>query len=555
MEAVPRILWGPTNDNVLDVGWPLLDVVARRRWRPGSKLDVFPSGARESLVTGRDYAIACGIPWIPGQNAGDVAATPWSGPTGVEAFIAWCEDGGSFRFVPDINWPLAYVDGCHLDAPDQDTPQPEQDGTYKLPVTITHPTQDLHLLSRRGMFFEYMPGAWDREPSHFSFARASSAYQQLAPGTWLSAAANVVRERESEGSLRTTLLERAGANKLAAPGDLNNAAWIKVGVTTTPNQLADPSGAVTLAKVLASAGAGNHLVAEGPGTVIGPLGGAVVLGGGTHIYAKLLIQNATDGPVAFCILNLTTGAVIASSGAGKFRVRQSSTPAGQILWRVEVAGAQTITNSSYYVMLADATGAENWTAAGTEYIYAGLCQLEEAAWPGSYASVSRSADSLKAPWPYVPQAGWALIEVVERGLLAANTPNANGGWFTISVPGSPSLFLVQETGPQISLYHRQATGDARSIVSSAALGGVLRGDTLRMLARLFADGSVELIVNKNGSAAVSGGRSAALALAPAWGDASLAINQYATSPGMGAYLRVRCGFGEAVGTIPQAQAK
>jgi hypothetical protein len=213
MERVSRILWGPTSENVFDAAWPFDHMVPRRKWRKDSRLDVFPSGARESLVTGRDFGLPCEIGWIPGYTPTDYASTPWSGPLGADAFLAWCEDGGTFRFVPDIAHPNVYADGCALVAPDGVEPRLEDDGTFRLSVTIIHPTIDLHLLMR-GIIAEYVPGASLTDPIVHSFTRATVANFSDVDGNAAQAASGVLRDRHYIGATRVTLLEQARSNLL-----------------------------------------------------------------------------------------------------------------------------------------------------------------------------------------------------------------------------------------------------------------------------------------------------------------------------------------------------
>src|SRR3972149_3294163 len=215
----------------------------------------------------------------------------------------------------------------------------------------------------------------------YTLARNDTATYVDANGVVQTAGANVLRDGHYLTSndaveRRVTLLERAYTNKITTA----LASWTPPGATITDTAVADPAGGTGAIEVTASAGAGNHHVFAATVTAIGKLSGEVWLKAGTHQYANLLFSNATDGTVNRTVINLTTGAVVTSSGLSGYTRKITVRDDGWV--RIQLFGsAQTVANSTVYVQITNASGTASHTAAGTETIYVWRPTMYEAAVP------------------------------------------------------------------------------------------------------------------------------------------------------------------------------
>lgn len=499
MQTVSRIRWGPSHANLLDMGWPLDNQIARRRWRKGSRLDVFPSGARESVVTGRDYAVTGEIGWIPGNTVTDYVATEWSGPVGVEAFLAWCEDGNDFRFVPDITYSNAYVDGCTLREPENAEPQIEDDGTVRLAVTILHPTVDLALLLR-GILFEMVPGA-NLSDLGLTFTRASVAYQLNADGFLESVAAGVLRDGHYVNGRRSILLESARTNKLVRSQEFDNASWTKTRATITANPATDPTGGSTGDQLVEDATAANsHFTAQS----IAITAGAAV----SHsTYARatvaanrhLFLQVGTAPNVFSAKFDLSTGvATSVADGGTAVRSLMLIEDAGHGWYRCAIAGTIDPAAVSATMLIAlTSGGVTNYDGDGASGIYLWQAQGEEAAYPSSpivttTAAVTRAADLLYGPFPFKPQDLTAYVDM------------ARPVWATLDLTAIqiPYVFSIGEVGAGLDdcLVALSGGNTSANLLAQAFSGGL--GGQSQTTAAFPAGDLAALVQAKNFTTAV-----------------------------------------------------
>lgn len=99
--TLPKITWGASFANTLNVGWLLDNAKAGDEPRAGSAFDQSPSGIEDAWITGFDYTLECELRWIPQTDTASPLATGWDGATGVRAFLQWARQKNQFRFYPD----------------------------------------------------------------------------------------------------------------------------------------------------------------------------------------------------------------------------------------------------------------------------------------------------------------------------------------------------------------------------------------------------------------------------------------------------------------------
>lgn len=137
--AYPKITWGASLANTLNVGYWLDNVSAWSEPRAGSEQVQAPSGVEDAWTVGRDYLLQADLAWIPGADTASPVATGWDGTTGVRAWLEWAQDKNVFRFFPDATDATTHFD-CYLVDPMQGAPNAEPDGTTRLTIKIRNST-------------------------------------------------------------------------------------------------------------------------------------------------------------------------------------------------------------------------------------------------------------------------------------------------------------------------------------------------------------------------------------------------------------------------------
>lgn len=404
-----QIRWGTGSENILRVR-VLADLLADRPAREGSEWLKTPAGGADSWVVGRDYRLSCRIRWVPMGGDGS-SYTPWSGPTGVQAFLDWARDSNSFRFVPDSTYPSAYADGCYLTEPwagGMSLADILKDDGYRarqhLDLTIQHPTIDLHLLYR-GLLFEYVPGASLTDPVAYTVTRASIARYHGASGVGAEATANTLRDRHYIAGVRGTLLEGGRVNLVSAPENFGGWTDTASAPVKTSGQ-ADPFGGT--AAYLLNDDHGTN--AEGVTLVVAFTGDATK---GFAIYMKA----GTAGHTEFGIYDNTAGAwrhKVRATWASGVPTLSTQDGAG-VLFPVEAMMSSAGVATGWYRLKANATGVvaantnrfeiypAGGTGANTGTVYVFGAQAQDFLYPTSYtgpSTLTHAADlcTVAIPW-------------------------------------------------------------------------------------------------------------------------------------------------------------
>src|SRR6266581_4414488 len=121
---VSAIYWGTNGENVVQLGYPLRDVVGDRLPRDGSQWVQGMSGVEDAWITGYDSVLSLLMQFVPvtphfyGAQAPNALQSALSGAGSVQGFLDWARQKQTFSFVPDIlNAPLFAVPGCYLAEP------------------------------------------------------------------------------------------------------------------------------------------------------------------------------------------------------------------------------------------------------------------------------------------------------------------------------------------------------------------------------------------------------------------------------------------------------
>lgn len=102
--AYPRITWGASFANTLDVGAPLDRAINYPNWSEGSEVRETPAGTRDPWLMRREHILEGTLRWIPIANMASPLATGWDGATGVRAFLDWAASN-QFRWIPNRTSP------------------------------------------------------------------------------------------------------------------------------------------------------------------------------------------------------------------------------------------------------------------------------------------------------------------------------------------------------------------------------------------------------------------------------------------------------------------
>jgi hypothetical protein len=546
VDSSPRILWGTSLENVLDIG-VFDNVRVFPREREGSAYERDGSGAPVSWREGWDFGLSGEARWIP-RDADATTPEPrtaWSGPTGFEEFLKWARGGNQFRYQPDRSLADFYVDGCTLLEPAEavDPDIEEADGSYRLGLSLVHPTVDLGLI-QRGLMFEYAPGASLTAPVAATFARTSAATRRglpsasMAAGIGASEASGTLRDRHYEGALRTAYLESQRIQLVTQPENFGG--WTAGGAPTLTSGQADPFG-----------GTAAYLIDDNDGVVAERVFlGVTFSTDGTKPLACFFRQGSASSITGLIGLWDNSAAAwrhkLNVSWSGGVPTVTTGVGSGSIFpvenwgggwWRVRFTAAAVVAANANQIFI----GSDVASFTGSFYVFG--CNAWENGPVTSYQGPSlgtKERDDFTWPFAFAPQAMFVYSKFVELGTALSGATNK--GILHIGSPGSvPRVFDINN--PSGSAPYRVTHGDSAAGYIEASLGAAPAfADVVELMGILYADGHVQIRQSLNGGAETSSTNAATLALAAAWSAQLLRFNQRDTSStGWAAYANARIG--------------
>jgi hypothetical protein len=521
--TIPQILWGVNFENVLQFGYPLDNVVTGRRPRPGTEHVRSPGGVEDAWATGFDYELSADFRWIPDVTTSNPSATAWGGSTGVQAFLDWARQANTFRFVPDSTVPAFYVDGCYLGDPQEEPGTLELDGTRNLHMTLRNPTMSF-ALALRGLMFEYTPGADISSLGlNFTYSRASSAYFLGSNGLWQSAASGALRDRHYPvypTLTRCTLLEQAATNIVLWCRDQTNAAWVMTTMTPALDQVGIDGVANSASSLLATAANATSLQ-------------AITLSSSARMQSAFVKRLVGSGTVQMTTDGGTTWMTVAVTNA----------------WTRVTIPVQTVTNPSVGFRLV--TGGDKIAVDFVQNEAGTPLGIPTSPMLTTTASFTRAAETdTSSVIIWTPQAQFVYLKIVET-----QTDNFANGRAIWALPGNNAderLIFDRISTNTYRLVH----GGAASAVSSTVAVTVAAGDTFELLGLVFADGSVQLLISRNGGTDSVGTRSAALAFGAAWNSSSMALAGFSGGlvDSLNNLAQIKGGYGTATNSNALARA-
>lgn len=387
----------------------------------------------------------------------------------------------------------------------------------------------LHESASKRLLLKYSPG--DTITGE-SFARSTTAFYTTSSGVLISAAINAKRDAHypTMGGTRSVLLEGTRTNGFIRAQEFDNAAWTKSDATVSANATTAPDGTATADKLVEAATTAQHGVYQATTTTAStPQAHTVFAKAGERTWL-LLQTNLRDGTTPQSWVNLSTGAIGTKAAGHTIRV----TALGSAWFRVEVdvdsgvgAGA-----TLFVICAATADAVSSYAGDITKGIYLWGAQHEQnQAFATSYiptttVALARGADIYSQPDTAAPQEMTVYAKFVEAGTSAIQ-----GRVFEISdAAAATPNFLAYSSGGN---YRAQTNNGTAQVLSDLAAFPAI-GQVTELVARLFGDGSVDIVQSIAGGAETSGAQSASnLPLAAAWSGPLIWLNSGGNATGFG----------------------
>lgn len=548
-----RILWGPNQENLLDLNWPTVgdNPTFWREPREASER-VVVNNLQESWITGRNFFGKLSARWF--------GMAQWAGTAGLQAFFDSAGDSNPFTLVPDVvNTPDFQIPNCFLADPfDKPAPGLEGDGTQSIDFTFWNAAYDLGL-AFRGLLFELAGGVDITQPLAGSYTRGGSVTYHNVNGFVRTVAANVLRNAHYLGPKTPTgtalgpmiLIETGRTNSCLQSETLDNATWGKTGSTVSPNVVLCPDGTnVTADKVVESVGAGNHLINQ-----------PITITSGESIAWSFYVHAAErfKGRIQFSDTGTTNGfradfdliaGTIANAGnvgAGVYRgsnIEYLANGWARVSVWGEVNGA--VTAGFGFLILEDGTGAISYTGDGASGMYgwggqAERCGTNPGSAPTSYlvtvaATVTRTADTVTAftfPFTWPMQSLTEYVKIVDlcpvtSAVTAFGVSQIGDTAFT-----APRHYIVKSTNSWSTNLGNEFGGS--STATSGALASTY-GDVVELHVQLDMTnmGSVTPKLQYTTNGTLSGPFTGAAIVAPqSWHQALISVGPFANNGAFG----------------------
>jgi hypothetical protein len=264
-----------------------------------------------------------------------------------------------------------------------------------------------------------------------TFSRASTATYTDNTGRMAYADINEPRiDHDKDGVVKGLLIEESKTNLLKYSRDFDNAAWVKVGVTVTPNVLTAPDGTLTASRI--SKSSEYSYILELLTLGLTDHCGSVYCKAGTNNVVSLgLTENGTSTILVRGAVDLTTGVVTNSRGT------ITTNYVGNGWWRIY--STVLFTNSSVGLLIYPGIFSDSTT--GDVYIWG--AQLEEGSSPSSYTPSTDTFTSRASTATYFDADGVMQTAAIDEARYTYNPADLT----------APATLLLEHTAAtNLSIY-------------------------------------------------------------------------------------------------------
>lgn len=368
------------------------------------------------------------------------------------------------------------------------------------------------------------------------------------------AAANVPRIEWTD-DVKAVLLEAAATN-LCLQSEVLGTTWTVTRASISSNVgTAAPDGELTADAIVEDSTASNtHFLQQaftkGASALTYTFSAFVRASTRDHIEFWAYSNNVNNRVQArWDVSTGTEELAIEEAGSGITAVGSGIESVGDSWYRCFITfTTDTDTNLVVRAMLHDGTSV-TYNGDGSSQILLWGGQLEQSGAPSSYiptttGSVTRNADAFNWTSDAEPQAMSVFVKFIERGTAAlAGAASAARGvlhWGASGASTDPRFSIFADSNGFYSVVHDNGT----TAVSAALAAAPSYGDTVELLAKLNADGSVSIEQSINSAASTSASDATTATLADAWADTNVYLNTRGTAtPGHIAIQEVKAKAG------------
>lgn len=560
-DSLALLRWGPNFGATARLAYRFDSLITYPLPREGSKLSRSRGGAVEATLTGTDWILEADVKWVPDRDLTSPAQTGWQSGGGWQGIIAWAQNGGTVRLIPDTALPKIWID-AELVAPTTDPPSINGDATQSVHLKLRALTPFDPALA--GLLLHVQPAA-PLAAVGGTFIRGSVATYLGADGFLKTALPGEIRvqgiDQNNDGDWSEGLewlLEPAGTNACLFPEDLTNAAWTNINTAVAANAITGPDGLTSTAdKLTETAVNAAHLRSQD-----------VVITAGEYCSWSFFVRAAERSKVFLHVDNvadrfgatfdLTTGAIAASNTGAGILAQSRARRLSRNWWRISIVGRVNAgaTNVTAALRLLDNAGSASYLGVAGSGVYAFGGQFERVRYCSSYMPAgNRAGEFLQFGLLNPPQALWGYLRMI--------VPDANeaGGTGAAMIIGGDAA--LEDGADKLELYYPTLGGAyrIRHAQSAANVDSTLAvtpaaGDQVELFFTMDANGAVKIEQSLNGAATTAGATSGNQALQPRWGLALITLSRYlgGNGPIPVGVQAVKLGGGSAVTTLAQARA-
>ena len=298
--------------------------------------------------------------------------------------------------------------------------------------------------TKEGSTLAYNDTNGNFKPLPFTFDRSTSATRVNKQGLIEVVSNNEPRIDFLNDSKGALLLEPSRSNLITYSNDFSNAAWIKGGVSVSPNNVVSPNGSLNATKLTEDTSNGQHKIQE--------TGLAVSTGNITFSYflkkserSKVLVEFSGGGG-GYAVFNLDSGTVISENG-----VNAKIEDYGNGWFRTIVDYSTTLTTVFSGVYILDDNENVSYQGDGTSGVYIWGAQLEQGSYATSYIPTQGSigtrvaeSSSQTPPDGIIGQTEGTVF--AEINISSIETVGVYSGWKIDGTSGNQIAFITYPNG-------------------------------------------------------------------------------------------------------------